>query len=477
MRDRWEWRFGWVLWVSAHALMLGGCGSCLENVGKGAAEELAGAAETAVKELPDIIDEIDELLANNIGAIDEAVAHNIQEASKALRAQLLGVQELIEGSVGAIDSALAARIDQLGKFARGLLKDVNDILAGRIDQITYSAERLITLSQASITSVLETAGFVVGSQVERAGKVVFTVLGRATETLLIGTALVVLVLVLVLTGLFFLIKKRPPAQSWVPFVSIQGLIAVGALVVLLVPPVRLSMAGDEWAIDDDSAVCLEAMADSTPFATLSTGTALSDEDREVAMGVLVGLYECTVTFTPGDLKDRAWDRIGAIERALGLRSHCVRNSQCDPSRGERCDVVLGLCTDRCGQDRDCPSGRVCHVTAGGVCQPACGRDADCGSTRLKCGSDGRCVAKGGSGGIRPPGKRPGGMVIPPKFLEAMRPRRCVVNCDPPRGVRDPDEVVVNPAVDDLGIDRAVRDRTRARVERLDRSAVLRGGGR
>lgn len=475
-----------IRWLFVGALLLisglAGCSGCLENVGKGAAQELAEAATESIGKLPDIIEQIDTLLANNIDQLDEAMAHNIQEASRALRSQLEGVQALVEGSVGAIDTALAARIQQLEEFALGLLKEVDDILAGRIEQLTYSAERLIQQSTRSVIDILESAGWVVGAQVERAGDVAFQVLGRAVEGLLITVALVVLVLVLIFTGLFFIIRKSPAPQSWIPFVSVQGVIAVGALLILLVPSVRLAMAGDTLTVKDDSAVCTQALADAAVFAGVTDRAAMTTEQRQILSGVYVGLLECTAAFVPSDLKGRAWSRIAELEALMGLDSHCRRNEQCDARAGLRCDVATGLCTDRCARDGECPSGTVCHALIG-VCHAPCAADADCNEPgRLRCNPSGRCVAVGGQA---PPddddddagGVVPGGIRIDPGILDRLRKESGIIGRTPgpyclscpamervtPTEPRDP-TVTPRPAEVRIELTPALRDRSLRRLD-------------
>lgn len=97
---------------------------------------------------------------------------------------------------------------------------------------------------------------------------------------------------------------------------------------------------------------------------------------------------------------------------------CVSSATCGVF-----DCVCGVCTvpciDDCGGTAVCaPAPEGCEVAAGGLCTARCGSDRDCGGEHLAC-TDGLCLpiaSPAGDGGLPPPDATPGDMSPIPDVL-------------------------------------------------------------
>jgi hypothetical protein len=69
------------------------------------------------------------------------------------------------------------------------------------------------------------------------------------------------------------------------------------------------------------------------------------------------------------------DDIGPDSRLVG--GSCTSDGHCEFICTRDGDFPGGMCTVRCRDDRDCPSGTACVDRDGGICAIGCGAHRDC----------------------------------------------------------------------------------------------------
>ncbi|MEO1232542.1 MAG: hypothetical protein AAFZ18_26960 [Myxococcota bacterium] len=391
-------------------LTMNGCSDCLGI--EGASEALARGAVEAIETLPEILNEIDELLENNIDGLDAALARNIQETSKALRNQIDGINELLENNIDRIDALLAARIAQLERFARGLLQDVNGIVNGTINNLGYNTQALLQTLSITGADLIDTTAFRVIDVLEVGGRQVAVVMNRAMDLVLTVGAIVLLILLIIIGGIFFYrlqSQRRLQPQQWIPGTVFFGVMATICVVILFVPSARASL-GETEQIDIDAGVCPDALSAAAGFLGSARGAeTLPPEMASEAVARLQELYACQVVAKSSQESRRAASLIGDLERLIGLEVHCQRNEDCAAGNGERCEIGIGQCTTRCTVPQHCASGLVCHVDVG-HCAAPCSSRSPCRIAGTRCVS-GQCKATGAPPS-KPGGKWPGGLLKP-----------------------------------------------------------------
>lgn len=394
------------------------CQGCGNAIGKQAAEKITQSVNHAVDALPGLLDKIDQTIKNNIGAVDAALAHQIQEINKLLKENIDGINAALQATIDNVDAMLAARLDQIFKFAQGFLKDLDDLFAKRINQLGYNLEKLVRSLELSGTELLETAGFQVVRTIREGNRVVAVVIGGVVETVTIIAAMLVMVLVVVFAGIFYIRHRRLVREDKPRLVAWQlglgagffGLVFVVATMMVFVPSARASVAAGRVTISEEN-VCTEVVPLAAAFVGEHKAAApgsLTPEQNQEGAKLLGGLYQCMAQGAIADLRTKSRQYAADIERLVGAATRCRRNEECRTAQGEHCQVTTGLCTTRCDGPQHCVAGQLCHSPDTiGVCGPSCSAANPC-AAGLACRANGQCEPAGPPGDTRPPGG-PGGL--------------------------------------------------------------------
>ena len=432
-----------------------GCDGCGSDIGKEAAEKLAGAANNLTDQLPSVIGKMDETLQNVVeklgGTLDKTLTNAIQETSRAIHAQIDALHDVLSGTIKQVDAMLAARIKQLTDFVMGFTQELQQMLDSGLRQLKHTAESLVASLGVTGEQLLEQVGFTVVKSVNAGGKVVITVIGGVVETVVLIIAGSVFGLSLIFGGIFFVgtVRKagRPSLRQLAPGMSFFVIgIALGS-VLLFSKQARATVASGTLELDDGVAACSKTLQETLEFRikfTKENEIVLPKEGdaQTQTLALLTELFQCEGSCFSADLRNKARENVALLQSALGLDSHCRQPVDCNLAAGEHCDVPTGICVQRCDVDAQCQSPGVCHAIVG-RCGPVCANDTTCENAALRC-DRGHCIAK-----ATPPPATGGGKirVIPgllDKFMFSPHIKVCIGPSCRTGSVRDPSGPVIRP---------------------------------
>jgi len=368
-------------------------------MGKDAADKLTKSVDNIVKELPAILQQIDDLIKNNIGAVDQAMAHQIQEINKLLKQNIDGINAALQQTIDNVDAMLAARLNQIFTFAKGFLHDLDQVFAKRINQLSYNMQTLIRTLEMSGSELLDSAGFNVVRTIREGNRVVAVVIGGTVETVIIVGAVIIMLLTLIGGAIFFWRQRRRRGETGAPQTlqlalgsGFFGLITVICALMVFVPSVRASVAAGRVTLsqDDDCAKCVPLAGGFVGEHRAAPPGSLPPDTNEAGTKLLGELYQCLAQGSVGDLRAKAREYAATIERLIGAATRCRRDEECSTSAGEHCQLATGLCTARCDGPQHCAAGQVCHSPDTiGLCAAPCSASSPC-TAGLTCSSGGVC---------------------------------------------------------------------------------------